>query len=448
MDSITITTGTYNRINKLLSLVGKTNESGEIILTLGASYNKESVIAKIYVPNTADNNSTYVEAPITETGNTSSENASIEVDPKDFTHQINQGLEQNPTCQTITLNTTELGGKILARFTLNNGEIPEKYINPPHINKRNSETITEILKVDTPPTHSITLTPTEIRTMGQAATIANNASEYKPHEVYGVYVKLTHEERVYGATDGYKAIKHICYTKASFEGCNVGGSIRIPHSAIRAAEALTPGRGKELSPTILHLRAGSNTGFFATPNGEVYFTFSTLKGESKAPSVEKIIFEDTKTDMGWETIDIDGDALTRFVADVKKEIRGIKQIIERVFVTITPDNDNANNDRVTLLADYRDYGETPQRFLIRTVNTEPRNPAQYVGHAVFSLSQLITILNTLPPTKGTKLGVVSIEPPNHKHPRNILLSHTVAKGGKPVVDSAVVVGVAYTPSKY
>jgi len=48
MDSITITTGTYNKINKLLSLVGKTSESGKTSLTLGATYDKESVVAKIY----------------------------------------------------------------------------------------------------------------------------------------------------------------------------------------------------------------------------------------------------------------------------------------------------------------------------------------------------------------------------------------------------------------
>lgn len=113
MDSITITTGTYNKINKLLSLVGKTGERRETILTLGATYNKESVIAKIYVPNTADHNSAYVEAQITENGNTSTEYASIEVDPKDFTHQINEGLEQNPACQTITLEKMIRTGKSL-----------------------------------------------------------------------------------------------------------------------------------------------------------------------------------------------------------------------------------------------------------------------------------------------------------------------------------------------
>lgn len=443
MDSITITTGTYKKIDKLLSLVGKTSGNGKTSLTLGATYDKGSVVAKICVPNTADNNSTYVEALITDNGNASSEHASIEVDPKDFTHQINQGLEQNPACRTITVETTEPNGKIFARFTPNNGEILGNYINPAHTSERNSETITEFLGDNTPPTHSVTLTPTEIRTIGQAATIANGAYEHKPLEVYGVYVKLTGKERVYGATDGYKAIKHTCYTDAGFEGRNMGGSIRIPQYAIRAAEALTPGRGKELAPTILHLRAGTNTGFFATPNGEVYFTFSTLQGEPKARSVEKVIFEDTETDMGWETIDIDGDTLTSFIAAVKKKTRSTKE----VFVTITPDDDNDNHDTVTLSADYHDYGKTSQRLLTRTVNTAPRDPDQYVGHASFNLPPLITILNTLPPTKGTQLGVVSIEPPNHEHPKNILLSHTVLKDGKPEVDSAVVVGTPYIPRK-
>lgn len=443
MDSITITTGTYKKIDKLLSLVGKTSGNGKTSLTLGATYDKGSVVAKIYVPNTADNNSTYVEALLTDNGNTSTEHASIEVDPKDFTHQINEGLAQNPACRIITLETTEPNGKIFARFTPNNGEILGEYINPPHTNKRNSETITEFLGDNTPPTHSVTLTPTEIRTIGQAATIANGAYEHKPLEVYGVYLKLTGKERVYGATDGYKAIKHTCYTDAGFEGRNMGGTIRIPQYAVRAAEALTPGRGKELYPTVLHLNAGDNTGSFEAPNGTVYFTFSTLQGEPKARSVEEIIFEKTGTDMGWETIDIDGVALTEFVADIKKKTRSIKQ----VFVTITPDDDNDNHDTVTLSADYHDYGKTSQRLLTRTVNTAPRDPDQYVGHASFNLPPLITILNTLAPTKGTQLGVVSIEPPNHEHPKNILLTHTVTEGGKPVVDSAVVVGTAYIPPK-
>lgn len=443
MDSITITTGTYKKIDKLLSLVGKTSGNGKTSLTLGATYDKGSVVAKICVPNTADNNSTYVEALITDNGNASSEHASIEVDPKDFTHQINQGLEQNPACRTITLETTEPNGKIFARFTPNNGEILGNYINPANTSERNSETITEFLGDNTPPTHSVTLTPTEIRTIGQAATIANGAYEHKPLEVYGVYVKLTGKERVYGATDGYKAIKHTCYTDAGFEGRNMGGSIRIPQYAIRAAEALTPGRGKELAPTILHLRAGSNTGFFATPNGEVYFTFSTLQGEPKARSVEKVIFEDTETDMGWETIDINGDTLTSFIAAVKKKTRSTKE----VFVTITPDYDNDNNDTVTLAADHYNYGKDPQRLLTSTVNTAPRDPDQYVGESSFHLPPLITILNTLAPTKGTQLGVVSIEPPNHEHPKKILLSHAVLEDGRPVVDSAVVVGAAYIPPK-
>lgn len=443
MDSITITTGTYKKIDKLLSLVGKTSGNGKTSLALGATYDKESVVAKICVPNTADNNSTYVEALITDNGNTSTEHASIEVDPKDFTHQINQGLEQNPACRTITLETTEPNGKIFARFTSNNGEILGTYINPAHTNERSSETITEFLGDNTPPTHSVTLTPTEIRTIGQAATIANGAYEHKPLEVYGVYVKLTGKERVYGATDGYKAIKHTCYAPAGFEGRNMGGSIRIPQYAIRAAEALTPGRGKELAPTILHLRAGTNTGFFATPNGEVYFTFSTLQGEPKASSVEKIIFEDTETGMGWETIDINGDDLTSFIAAVKKKTRSVKE----VFVTITPDDNNDNNDTVTLAADYYNYGKDPQRLLTRTVETAPRDPDQYVGESSFHLPPLITILNTLAPTKGTQLGVVSIEPPNHEHPKKILLSHAVLEDGRPVVDSAVVVGTAYIPPK-
>lgn len=445
MDSITITTGTYKKIDKLLSLVGKTSEGGgKTRLTLEATHEKGNVLASVYVPKTADNNSIYMEVPITENGNSASgEHTGIEVDAKDFTHQINQGLAQNPTCQTITLEKPEQGGKILARFTPNNGEIPGKYINPPHTNERNSETITEFLRDNTPPTHSVTLTPTEIRTMGQAATIANGAYEHKPTEIYGVYLKLTQKERVYGATDEYKAIKHTCLTDTDFKGKNMSGNIRIPHGAVRAAEALTPGRGKELYPTVLHLNAGDNTGSFEAPNGTVYFTFSTLQGEPKARSVEEIIFEKTRTDMGWETIDIDGVALTEFVADIKKKTRSIKQ----VFVTITPDDNNDNNDTVTLSADYHDYGKTSQRLLTRTVDTDPRDPDQYVGHASFNLPPLITILNTLAPTKGTQLGVVSIEPPNHEHPKNILLSHTVLEDGKPVVDSAVVVGTPYIPRK-
>ena len=248
---------------------------------------------------------------------------------------------------------------------------------------------------------------------------------------------------MYGATDEYKAIKHTCLTDTDFKGKSMSGNIRIPHGAVRAAEALTPGRGKELYPTVLHLNAGDNTGSFEAPNGTVYFTFSTLQGEPKARSVEEIIFEKTRTNMGWETIDIDGVALTEFVADIKKKTRSIKQ----VFVTITPDDDNDNNDTVTLSADYHDYGKTSQRLLTRTVKTAPRDPDQYVGHASFNLPPLITILNTLPPTKGTQLGVVSIESPNHEHPKNILLSHTVTEGGKLVADSAVVVGTAYIPPK-
>lgn len=443
MDSITITTGTYKKIDKLLSLVGKTSEGGgKTRLTLEATHEKGNVLASVYVPKTADNNSIYMEVPITENGNSASgEHTGIEVDTKDFTHQINQGLAQNPTCQTITLEKPEQGGKILARFTPNNGEIPGKYINPPHTNERNSETITEFLRDNTPPTHSVTLTPTEIRTMGQAATIANGAYEHKPTEIYGVYLKLTQKERVYGATDEYKAIKHTCLTDTDFKGKNMSGNIRIPHGAVRAAEALTPGRGKELAPTTLHLNAGDNTGSFTAPNGTVHFTFSTLQGEPKAPSVEQIIFESTKTGMGWETIDINGNALTSFIAAVKEKTRSIK----RVYVTITPDDDNDNNDTVTLSADYYGYKEAPQNLLTRTAETAPRDPDLHVGYTSVALSHLITVLNTLSPTKGTQLGVVSIEPPNHEHPKNILLSHTVLENGKPVVDSAVVVGTAYLP---
>jgi len=443
MDSITITTGTYKKIDKLLSLVGKTSEGGgKTRLTLDATREKGNVLASVYVPKTADNNSIYMEVPITENGNSASgEYAGIEVDAKDFTHQINQGLAQNPTCQTITLEKPEQGGKILARFTPNNGEIPGKYINPPHTNERNSETITDLLSTPTPPTHSVTLTPTEVRTLGQAATIANGAYEHKPTEIYGVYLKLTQKERVYGATDEYKAIKHTCLTDTDFKGKSMSGNIRIPHGAVRAAEALTPGRGKELSPTVLHLNAGDNTGSFEAPNGTVYFTFSTLQGEPKARSVEEIIFEKTRTDMGWETIDIDGDTLNEFVADVKKKTRSTK----RVYVTITPDYSNNNKDTVTLSADYYGYKEDPRNLLTRTITTAPRDPDLYVGHASVALSQLIASLNALAPTKGTKLGVVSLEMPNQAHSKTVLLSHAVLEGEKPVVDSAVVVGTAYLP---
>lgn len=443
MDSITITTGTYKKIDKLLSLVGKTSEGGgKTRLTLDATREKGNVLASVYVPKTADNNSIYMEVPITENGNSASgEYAGIEVDAKDFTHQINQGLAQNPTCQTITLEKPEQGGKILARFTPNNGEIPGKYINPPHTNERNSETITDLLSTPTPPTHSVTLTPTEVRTLGQAATIANGAYEHKPTEIYGVYLKLTQKERVYGATDEYKAIKHTCLTDTDFKGKSMSGNIRIPHGAVRAAEALTPGRGKELYPTVLHLNAGDNTGSFEAPNGTVYFTFSTLQGEPKARSVEEIIFEKTRTDMGWETIDIDGDTLNEFVADVKKKTRSTK----RVYVTITPDYSNNNKDTVTLSADYYGYKEDPWNLLTRTITTAPRDPDLYVGHASVALSQLIASLNALAPTKGTKLGVVSLEMPNQAHSKTVLLSHAVLEGEKPVVDSAVVVGTAYLP---
>lgn len=443
MDSITITTGTYKKIDKLLSLVGKTSEGGgKTRLTLDATREKGNVLASVYVPKTADNNSIYMEVPITENGNSASgEYAGIEVDAKDFTHQINQGLAQNPTCQTITLEKPEQGGKILARFTPNNGEIPGKYINPPHTNERNSETITDLLSTPTPPTHSVTLTPTEVRTLGQAATIANGAYEHKPTEIYGVYLKLTQKERVYGATDEYKAIKHTCLTDTDFKGKSMSGNIRIPHGAVRPAEALTPGRGKELYPTVLHLNAGDNTGSFEAPNGTVYFTFSTLQGEPKARSVEEIIFEKTRTDMGWETIDIDGDTLNEFVADVKKKTRSTK----RVYVTITPDYSNNNKDTVTLSADYYGYKEDPRNLLTRTITTAPRDPDLYVGHASVALSQLIASLNALAPTKGTKLGVVSLEMPNQAHSKTVLLSHAVLEGEKPVVDSAVVVGTAYLP---
>lgn len=443
MDSITITTGTYKKIDKLLSLVGKTSEGGgKTRLTLDATREKGNVLASVYVPKTADNNSIYMEVPITENGNSASgEYAGIEVDAKDFTHQINQGLAQNPTCQTITLEKPEQGGKILARFTPNNGEIPGKYINPPHTNERNSETITDLLSTPTPPTHSVTLTPTEVRTLGQAATIANGAYEHKPTEIYGVYLKLTQKERVYGATDEYKAIKHTCLTDTDFKGKSMSGNIRIPHGAVRAAEALTPGRGKELYPTVLHLNAGDNTGSFEAPNGTVYFTFSTLQGEPKARSVEEIIFEKTRTDMGWETIDIDGDTLNEFVADVKKKTRSTK----RVYVTITPDYSNNNKDTVTLSADYYGYKEDPRNLLTRTITTAPRDPDLYVGHASVALSQLIASLSALAPTKGTKLGVVSLEMPNQAHSKTVLLSHAVLEGEKPVVDSAVVVGTAYLP---
>lgn len=446
MDSITITTGTYKKIDKLLSLVGKTSEGGgKTRLTLDATREKGNVLASVYVPKTADNNSIYMEVPITENGNSASgEYAGIEVDAKDFTHQINQGLAQNPTCQTITLEKPEQGGKILARFTPNNGEIPGKYINPPHTNERNSETITDLLSTPTPPTHSVTLTPTEVRTLGQAVTIANGAYEHKPTEIYGVYLKLTQKERVYGATDEYKAIKHTCLTDTDFKGKSMSGNIRIPHGAVRAAEALTPGRGKELYPTVLHLNAGDNTGSFEAPNGTVYFTFSTLQGEPKARSVEEIIFEKTRTDMGWETIDIDGDTLNEFVADVKKKTRSTK----RVYVTITPDDDNDNKDTVTLSADYYEHREAPRNILTRTVGTAPRDPDLYVRHASISLSQLIASLNALAPTKGTKLGVVSLEMPNQAHSKTVLLSHAVLEGEKPVVDSVVVVGTAYFPYNY
>lgn len=444
MDSITITAGTYNKINKLLSLVGKTSESGRTSLTLGDTYDKESVIAEIFVPNTTDHNGVYVKAQITESGNASTEYMSIEVDPKDFTHQINEGLEQNPACRTITLEKNDPNGKILVRFTPNNGEITGKYINPSNMHERNRETITELFRGDTPLTHSVTLTPTEMRTMGQAATVANSAGEHQSTEMHGVYVKLGREERVYGAMDNYKAVKHTCRTEASFEGCNMGGSIRIPQYAIRAAEALTPGRGKGLTPVILYLNAGDNTGVFIAPNGTVYFTFSTLQGEEKAPAMERIIFENTKTDMGRETIDIDGDALNQFVADVKKKTRSTK----RVYVTITPDDDNDNKDTVTLSADYYEHREAPRNILTRTVGTAPRDPDLYVRHASISLSQLIASLNALAPTKGTKLGVVSLEMSNQAHSKTVLLSHAVLEGEKPVVDSVVVVGTAYFPYNY
>lgn len=444
MDSITITTGTYNKINKLLSLVGKTSESGKTTLTLGATYDKEGVIAKIFVPNTTDHNSVYVKAQITENGNTSTEYASIEVDPKDFTHQINEGLEQNPACRTITLEKNDPNGKILALFTPNNGEITGKYVNPSHMNERSSETITELFRGDTPLTHSVTLTPTEMRTMGQAATVANSAGEHQSTEMHGVYVKLGREERVYGAMDNYKAVKHACLAEAGFEGCDMGGSIRIPQYAVRAAEALTPGRGKELTLAILRLNAEDNTGVFIASNGTVHFTFSTLQGEEKAPFVERIIFENTKIDRGWGTIDIDGDALNRFVADVKKKTRSTK----RVYVTITPDDDNNNKDTVTLSADYYEQRKATRNILTRTVGTAPRDPDLYVRHASISLSQLAASLNALAPTKGTKLGVVSLEMSNQAHSKTVLLSHAVLEYGKPVVDSVVVVGTAYFPYNY
>lgn len=246
---------------------------------------------------------------------------------------------------------------------------------------------------------------------------------------------------MYGATDEYKAIKHTCLTDTDFKGKSMSGNIRIPHGAVRAAEALTPGRGKELYPTVLHLNAGDNTGSFEAPNGTVYFTFSTLQGEPKARSVEEIIFEKTRTDMGWETIDIDGDTLNEFVADVKKKTRSTK----RVYVTITPDYSNNNKDTVTLSADYYGYKEDPRNLLTRTITTAPRDPDLYVGHASVALSQLIASLNALAPTKGTKLGVVSLEMPNQAHSKTVLLSHAVLEGEKPVVDSAVVVGTAYLP---
>lgn len=444
MGSITITTGTYNKINKLLSLVGKTSESGKTTLTLGATYDKEGVIAKILVPNTTDHNSVYVKAQITENGNTSTEYASIEVDPKDFTHQINEGLEQNPACRTITLEKNDPNGKILARFTPNNGEITGKYIEPFHADERNSETITELFRGDTPLTHSVTLTPTEMRTMGQAATVANSAGEHQSTEMHGVYVKLGREERVYGAMDNYKAVKHACRTDASFEGCDMGGSIRIPQYAVRAAEALTPGRGKELTLAILYLNAEDNTGVFIAPNGTVHFTFSTLQGEEKAPAVERIIFENTETDMGWGTIDIDGGTLNEFVADVKKKTHSTKG----VYVTITPDDDNNNKDTVTLSADYYEQRKATRNLLTRTITTVPRDPDLYVRHASISLSQLAAVLSALAPTKGTKLGVVSLEMPNQAHSKTVLLSHAVLEGEKPVVDSAVVVGTAYFPYNY
>lgn len=441
MDSITITTGTYNKINKLLSLVGKTSESGKTSLTLGATYDRESVVAKILVPNTTDHNSVYVEAQIAENGNTSTEYVSIEVDPKDFTHQINEGLEQNPACRTITLERNDPNGKILALFTPNNGETPRKYIDQPHTNARISGKITELFRSDTPPTRRVTLTPTEIRIMGQTATVANSAGEHQSTEMHGVYVKLGREERVYGAMDNYKAVKHTCRTEADFGGRDMCGSIRIPQYAVRAAEALTPGRGKELTPVILRLNAEDNTGVFIAPNGTVYFTFSTLQDEEKAPAVERIIFENTKTRMGRETIDIDGGTLNKFVADVKKKTRSTK----RVYVTITPDYSKNNKDTVTLSADYYGYKEDPRNLLTRTITTAPRDPDLYVGHASVALSQLIASLNALAPTKGTKLGVVSLEMPNQAHSKTVLLSHAVLEGEKPVVDSAVVVGTAYLP---
>lgn len=161
-------------------------------------------------------------------------------------------------------------------------------------------------------------------------------------------------------------------------------------------------------------------------------------------AMERIIFENTKTDMGRETIDIDGDALNQFVADVKKKTRSTK----RVYVTITPDDDNDNKDTVTLSADYYEHREAPRNILTRTVGTAPRDPDLYVRHASISLSQLIASLNALAPTKGTKLGVVSLEMSNQAHSKTVLLSHAVLEGEKPVVDSVVVVGTAYFPYNY
>ena len=100
------------------------------------------------------------------------------------------------------------------------------------------------------PTYCCDITPKEARTLEQCALLATKSGGYNPilSHVIMSYTEST-EGRTYGATDGYRVVRHTCYNTGDAETYEKHGSfvVGLPKSVVRLLKEITPARKSKTS---------------------------------------------------------------------------------------------------------------------------------------------------------------------------------------------------------
>ena len=252
--------------------------------------------------------------------------------------------------------------------------------------------------------------------MEQCALLATKSGGYNPilSHVIMSYAEST-EGRIYGATDGYRVVRHTCYDTGDVECLEKHGSfvVGLPKSVVRLLKEMTPARKSKTSKgsgkSRIYISMSTNYGLVETSKGNIGFTYTEENSRTlKLDSVIRLVNTPPQQTAAWGSAVVDGDSLINTLEKIKEEA---KKKINLPKAPIMVELSNVEPNTLTIAAFPMVENKALQTFVEHTISITETALLEIIG--TYNLKYLLGSLKTLKETEGTKLGKVYILAPEN-----------------------------------